>query len=66
MGQHAKEEDDVNNWMELWVEPVKPLLIRSVFPETASYQRLLISAYKIQPLVLQSMWVILHIFTWLY
>ncbi|GJQ88097.1 hypothetical protein Trydic_g13108 [Trypoxylus dichotomus] len=54
MSQHAKEEHNTNKWLELWVDLVKPLLSRSVAPATVFYQRLLISAYRIQPLVLQS------------
>lgn len=54
MAQHAKEETDINKWLELWVDLVKPLLVRSESPVTIYYQRLLISAYKIQPLVLKS------------
>lgn len=55
MTQHAKEEADINKWLQLWVDLVKPLLVRSEPPVTMYYQRLLISAYKIQPLVLKSM-----------
>lgn len=55
MAQHAKEEQDVNKWLELWVDLIKPLLSRSSAPATSFYQRLLISAYKIQPFVLKSM-----------
>ncbi|KRT82581.1 hypothetical protein AMK59_4444, partial [Oryctes borbonicus] len=54
MAQHAKEQHNVSKWLELWVDLVKPLLSRSVAPITVFYQRLLISAYKIQPLVLKS------------
>ncbi|KAK9728753.1 Ferric reductase NAD binding domain [Popillia japonica] len=28
MAQHAKEETDINKWLELWVDLVKPLLVR--------------------------------------
>ncbi|KAI4458024.1 thada/death receptor interacting protein [Holotrichia oblita] len=54
MAQHAKEETDVKKWLQLWVDLVKPLLVKSEPPVTTYYQRLLISAYKIQPMVLTS------------
>lgn len=55
MEQHLKEEDDHDIWMSTWVELLKPMLKRSEPPITAFYQRLLIRAFQINPIVVKSM-----------
>ncbi|XP_022900638.1 tRNA (32-2'-O)-methyltransferase regulator THADA [Onthophagus taurus] len=54
MAQHKSEERDVDKWLELWVDLIKPLLTKAKGVLVTFYQRLLVSAYKIEPMVLKS------------